>query len=125
MRELRLSRPATLVAKERTTLDAAWPGDVVGLVNAGFSIGDTIIDAKVSQQAACEHQPLPVFAPAVFARVVLSDNKKRKSFDKGIAQLANEGSVLLLKTRGRSGGVVCSLKCCNRACNWSTARHPL
>ena len=103
VRELRLSRPATLVAKERTTLDAAWPGDVVGLVNAGFSIGDTIIDAKVSQQAACEHQPLPVFAPAVFARVVLSDNKKRKSFDKGIAQLANEGSVLLLKTRGRSG----------------------
>ena len=36
VRELRLSRPATLVAKERTTLDAAWPGDVVGLVNAVF-----------------------------------------------------------------------------------------
>ena len=103
VRELRLSRPATLVARERTTLDAAWPGDVVGLVNAGFSIGDSIIAAQVSQQDACAHKPLPVFAPAVFARVILSNNSKRKSFDKGIEQLANEGSVLLLRARGRSG----------------------
>lgn len=103
LRELRLSRPATLVARERTTLDAAWPGDVVGLINSGFSIGDTIIDAHVAQRETCEHAALPVFAPAVFARVVLSDNSKRKSFDKGVEQLANEGSVLLLRARGRSG----------------------
>ncbi|TVR46538.1 MAG: peptide chain release factor 3 [Planctomycetota bacterium] len=103
LRELRLSRPATMVAQERTTLDAAYPGDVVGLLNAGFAIGDSIIAAGVSRQEACAHAPLPVFAPAVFARVVLSDNGKRKSFDKGISQLANEGSVLLLAARGRSG----------------------
>ena len=50
--------------------------------------------------AACEHQHFPIFAPAVFARVVLSDNKKRKSFDKGLGGV-NEGSVLLLRTRER------------------------
>ncbi|TVR16371.1 MAG: peptide chain release factor 3, partial [Planctomycetota bacterium] len=102
-RELRLSRPATLVAQERNTLDSAWPGDVVGLVNAGFSIGDTIISSTVSKQDAVEHQALPIFAPSVFARLVLSDSAKRKSFDKGIEQLSSEGSILLLHARGRSG----------------------
>jgi peptide chain release factor 3 len=97
VRELRLSRPHTLVARDRTTLDVAWPGDVVGLINAGFAIGDTLVAAQVSQQECFEHAELPAFPPEVFARIAPADLTKRKPFDKGMAQLAAEGAVQVLR----------------------------
>lgn len=97
VREVRLSRPATLVAKERSTLDVAFPGDVVGLINSGFSIGDTIIAKSVSQKDSFEHAALPSFPPECFARVAPSDLTKRKPFDKGMGQLAAEGAVQVLR----------------------------
>ena len=97
VREVRLSRPATLVAKERSTLDEAFPGDVVGLINAGFAIGDTIIAKSVAQKEAFEHAALPSFPPECFARVAPADLTKRKPFDKGMAQLAAEGAVQVLR----------------------------
>ena len=97
VREVRLSRPATLVAKERTTLEEAFPGDVVGLINAGFSIGDTILAKSVALKDAFEHAALPSFPPERFARVAPSDLTKRKPFDKGMAQLAAEGAVQVLR----------------------------
>jgi peptide chain release factor 3 len=98
VRELRLSRPQTLVARDRTTLDVAYPGDVVGLVNAGFAIGDTILSQGGPAKEGFEHAPLPQFPPEVFARVMPSDLTKRKSFDKGMAQLASEGAVQVLRS---------------------------
>lgn len=96
VREVRLSRPTTLVARERTTLDAAYPGDVVGLVNSGFAIGDTI--AVISGKTQFEHKPLPSFPPEVFARVSPIDLGRRKAFDKGLTQLATEGAVQILRS---------------------------
>ena len=93
VREVRLSRPATLVAKERSTLDEAFPGDVVGLINAGFAIGDTL-----SVKAGFEHQPLPQFPPEHFARIEPADLTKRKGFDKGMETLAGEGAVQVLRS---------------------------
>jgi peptide chain release factor 3 len=93
VRELRLSRPTTMVARSRTTLDVAYPGDVVGLVNAGFAIGDTI-----AVKGGFEHKPLPSFPPEVFARVSPNDLTKRKAFDKGLLQLASEGTVQILRS---------------------------
>jgi peptide chain release factor 3 len=98
MREVRLSRPQTLVARDRNTLDYAYPGDVVGLVNAGFAIGDTIIAQGGPAKDGFEHAPLPQFPPEVFARVMPNDLTKRKSFDKGMAQLASEGAVQVLRS---------------------------
>ena len=53
-KEMRLSRPHGMVAGERTTLDYAYPGDVIGVINPGvFAIGDTIsIDGRLQLQAA-------------------------------------------------------------------------
>jgi len=96
VRELRLSRPHTLLAQERTTLDQAWPGDVVGLINAGFAIGDTLVHASV--KPGFEHQVLPQFPPEVFAQVQPVDLTKRKQFDKGMLQLAQEGAVQVLRS---------------------------
>ncbi len=103
VRELRLSRPATLVARDRTTLDVAYPGDVVGLINAGFAIGDTIVDKSISLNNAFEHRPLPAFPPECFAKVSPADLTKRKAFDKGMSSLANEGAVQVLRSFDNPG----------------------
>ena len=45
--EVRLSRPHSLVAKERNTVDMAYPGDIIGIINPGqFAIGDTIFSHR-------------------------------------------------------------------------------
>jgi len=93
-REVRLSRPHSMVANERSTLDVAYAGDVVGLTNPGlFSIGDTI-----SLKGGFEHKPLPQFQPELFARIAPADLTKRKAFDKGLAQLTAEGTVQQLRS---------------------------
>ncbi|HEX6886385.1 MAG TPA: peptide chain release factor 3 [Planctomycetota bacterium] len=91
-RDLRLSRPHSMVAQERSTLDVAYPGDIVGLINRDtFRIGDTL-----SIKGGFEHKALPSFQPEVFARITPKELTKRKSFDKGLEQLVNEGAVQLL-----------------------------
>jgi peptide chain release factor 3 len=93
-REIRLSRPHGMIAGERTMLDYAYPGDVIGVINPGvFAIGDTI-----SLTGGFNFKPLPQFQPEIFARVQPKDVGKRKSFDKGILQLSNEGAVQLLRS---------------------------
>lgn len=92
-REIRLSRPHGMVAGERTTLDMAYAGDIIGVINPGvFSVGDTI-----SMRGGFNFKPMPQFQPEIFARVQPKDVGKRKSFDKGISQLAEEGAIQLLK----------------------------
>ena len=92
-REIRLSRPHGMVAGERTTVDFAYPGDIIGVINPGvFAIGDTI-----SVSGGFNYKPLPQFQPEVFARVHSKDVSKRKSFDKGVLQLTDEGAIQLLK----------------------------
>ncbi len=92
--EVRLSRPHSMVAKERNTVDVAYPGDVIGIINPGvFKIGDTI-----SLKGGFNFKPLPQFQPEVFARVRPTDTTMRKSFDKGIAQLAKEGTIQILRS---------------------------
>lgn len=91
-KEIRLSRPHGMVAGERTTLDLAYPGDIIGVINPGvFAVGDTI-----SQNGGFNFKPLPYFQPEIFARVYPKDVGKRKAFDKGVLQLTSEGAIQLL-----------------------------
>ncbi len=93
-REIRLSRPAKLVAGERVTLESAYPGDVIGVINPSlFQIGDTL-----SLTGGFQYKPLPQFQPEIFAKLYPKDVSKRKSFDKGILQLEGEGAIQMLKT---------------------------
>lgn len=92
-REIRLSRPHGMVAGERTMVDYGYAGDIIGVINPGvFSIGDTI-----SLTGGFNFKPLPQFQPEVFARVIPKDVGKRKSFDKGVTQLTDEGAIQLLR----------------------------
>ncbi len=101
-REIRLSRPHSMLAGERTTLDFAYPGDVIGVINPGlFAIGDTL-----SMTGGFRFKPLPQFQPEIFARLHPKDVGKRKSFDKGVLQLVDEGAIQLLKTQDREGDCI-------------------
>jgi peptide chain release factor 3 len=103
-REIRLSRPHGMVAGDRQTLDSAYPGDIVGVINPGLlAIGDTL-----SMEKGFRFPPLPQFQPEVFARVEPKDTAKRKSFDKGIEQLTDEGAILLLKEQDSLGRYIFS-----------------
>ncbi|MDG2148490.1 MAG: peptide chain release factor 3 [Planctomycetota bacterium] len=86
---VRLTRPHSIVAQERNTLDEAFPGDVIGLVSRdNFRIGDTL-----SLDGGFEHKPLPQFQPELFARIEPKAVSMRKRFDKGMKNLIAEGAV--------------------------------
>jgi peptide chain release factor 3 len=101
-KEVRLSRPHGMVAGERTTLDCAYPGDVIGVINPSlFAIGDTI-----SVSGGFNYKPLPQFQPEIFAKIYPKDVSKRKAFDKGVVQLSDEGAIQMLKSREREGELI-------------------
>lgn len=84
---------STVFGAERSTVDVAYPGDVVGLVNAtDLHIGDTLYDAT-----PVEFARIPRFPPEVFATARPFDTGKIKQFRKGLAQLDEEGVVQVLR----------------------------
>jgi peptide chain release factor 3 len=84
---------STVFGAERTTVDEAYPGDVVGLVNAtGLNIGDSLYEAT-----PVTFPPIPRFSPEVFASARPLDSGKAKQFRKGLAQLDEEGVVQVLR----------------------------
>jgi peptide chain release factor 3 len=92
-KEIRMNRPHSMLAGERTTTTEAVAGDVIGVINPGvFHIGDTL-----SLKGGFDFKPLPTFQPEFFARIAPKDTQKRKAFDKGIEQLCSEGAIQLLK----------------------------
>jgi peptide chain release factor 3 len=79
--------------RERETVEEAFPGDVIGLVNAtDLRIGDTIHDGP-----AVAFPPPPTFTPERFATATLSDRSKVKQFRRGLEQLDQEGVVQVLR----------------------------
>ena len=85
-RDLRLAYANQFMAQDRDTVDIAYAGDIVGLVDTGnFQIGDTITGGK-----SFKYPPLPSFAPEKFA---IKDPLKKKQLQKGVQQLSEEGTV--------------------------------
>jgi peptide chain release factor 3 len=86
-RKIRMTRPHRLFGRDRETIDEAFPGDVVGLVNPGlFSIGDTLCSS-----GSVAFDPIPRFPPECFGVLRNQDFAKQKQFQKGIQQLEEEG----------------------------------
>ena len=78
---------------ERQTVDEAWPGDIVGLVNAtDVRVGDTLYLAD-----PVEFPPIPSFAPEHFSIARTTDTSRFKQFRKGVEQLDEEGVVQVLR----------------------------
>ncbi len=86
----------SLFGAERLTVDDAWPGDVIGLVNASnLRIGDTLHDGEPVVFPA-----IPMFAPELIAVARPKDVSRHKQFRKGLDQLAAEGVVQVLHRHG-------------------------
>ena len=84
---------STVFGAERTTVDEAFPGDVVGLVNAtGLNLGDSLYETE-----PVRFPPIPRFSPEVFASARPLDSGKYKQFRRGLAQLDEEGVVQVLR----------------------------
>jgi peptide chain release factor 3 len=83
-----------MFGQERETVETAFPGDVIGLVNAtALRPGDTLYaDVPVV------YPPIPSFAPEHFAVVRCKDAGKYKQFRRGIDQLDTEGVVQVLSS---------------------------
>jgi peptide chain release factor 3 len=96
-KEIRLARAEQVMAKERTSVDEAYAGDIIGLFDPGlFRIGDTL-----STGGPLSFDSVPRFSPEYFARVALLDPMKRKQMQKGVEQLAEEGTLQLFLEPGR------------------------
>lgn len=88
-KKMRLARPTEFMAQDRSLIDQAYPGDIVGVHDPGLlSIGDTLTEGE-----KLHFQGIPVFAPEHFAMVQLQDPLKSKQLRKGLAQLGEEGAV--------------------------------
>ena len=87
---MRLAQPQQLMAQDRAIIDEAYAGDIIGVFDPGiFSIGDTICEKG---RDVC-FEGIPTFAPEHFAAVERVDTMKRKQFEKGIMQIAQEGAI--------------------------------
>jgi peptide chain release factor 3 len=94
-KEVKLANPVAFFGQERTTIDTAYAGDIIGIISPGlYRLGDVLFE-QASGGTVPQFHPLPRFAPDVYARIVLTDTGKAKQFRKGIAELADEGVVQL------------------------------
>lgn len=86
---IRMARPQTFMAQERNVVDAAFPGDIIGVFDTGkLRVGDT-----VSTKGQLKFGGIPRFAPEHFGQLRLKDPLKRKQLDTGLQQLAHEGVI--------------------------------
>lgn len=84
-----LKQPQQFMADEREAVEEAWAGDIIGLFDPGiYQLGDTL-----STGPRMRYENIPVFAPEFFNRMRSRDSMKRKQFQKGITQLAEEGAI--------------------------------
>jgi peptide chain release factor 3 len=102
-KDVRLANPTQFLARDRSTVEESFAGDVVGLHDTGtFEIGDTLTGGS-----SFAFEGIPSFAPEHFRRLALVDPMRRKQFSTGIEQLAQEGTVQLYRpAAGRYGDLV-------------------
>ena len=89
--KLRLAKPHSFLAQERSIVESAYPGDIVGLYDPGkLRLGDTLTEKK-----KIKFKGIPRFAPEFFARMELKDPMRRKHLSTGLEQLSQEGVIQL------------------------------
>jgi peptide chain release factor 3 len=90
-RKLKFSSPTSFMAEKKSVIDAAYPGDIVGVHDTGnFKIGDAVTEGEKLQ-----FQGMPSFSPEMFRYVENDDPNKFKQLSKGLDQLMDEGVAQL------------------------------
>ncbi len=92
-KEVTLSNATIFMAQDRTHVDEAYPGDIIGLHNHGtIKVGDTF-----SLKEPLKFTGIPHFAPEHFCRVRLKDPLRMKHLQKGLTQLSEEGAIQVFR----------------------------
>jgi peptide chain release factor 3 len=93
-KKVRLAQSQQFMAQERTTVEEAYAGDIIGVFDPGtFRIGDTL----VSGPKLFRYEGIPMFPAEHFAEVTAKDSSKRKQFQKGIQQISEEGAIQVFR----------------------------
>lgn len=88
-KNVKVADAVTFMAGDRTAVEMAISGDIIGLHNHGtIQIGDTFSEGEVLKFTGIPH-----FAPELFRRIRLQDPLKTKALQKGLQQLSEEGST--------------------------------
>ncbi|RAP31753.1 peptide chain release factor 3 [Candidatus Marinamargulisbacteria bacterium SCGC AG-343-D04] len=106
---LKFSNPTAFMAQEKSIVDTAYPGDIIGLHDTGnLRIGDTLTEGECISFIGIPH-----FSPEIFNFIINLDPLKSKQLNKGLEHLCEEG-VAQLFTRSSDSkkiiGVVGSLQ---------------
>jgi peptide chain release factor 3 len=92
-RQVRLAAPTTFMAQDKTVVDEAYAGDIIGIHDPGlYSISDTL-----SESENLKFMGIPDFAPEHFSRVYLEDPLRSKQLQQGLKQLSEEGATQLFQ----------------------------
>jgi peptide chain release factor 3 len=92
-KEVSLSNATIFMAQDRTNVEEAYPGDIIGIHNHGtIKIGDSF-----SIKEPLKFTGVPHFAPEHFCRVRLKDPLRIKHLQKGLTQLSEEGAIQVFK----------------------------
>jgi len=92
-KDVKIPDALTFLAADRGHVDAAYPGDIIGIHNHGtIRIGDTF-----TQGEDLFFTGIPSFAPELFRRAQLKDPLKMKQLQKGLEQLCEEGATQLFR----------------------------
>lgn len=90
-KDIRFANPATFMAQDKSVVEEAYPGDVIGLYDTGnFKIGDTLTEGEELM-----YKGIPSFSPEIFKEVINKDPMKSKQLEKGLQQLTEEGVAQL------------------------------
>lgn len=101
-KDLRFSNPYSFMARDKTVVEEAYPGDVVGLFDTGsFKIGDTLTEGEDFYFTG-----IPSFSPEIFKEVVNKDPMKTKQLEKGLLQLTDEGVAQLFTQFGGNKKII-------------------
>lgn len=88
-KEVKIADAVTFMAGDRSAVEEALAGDIIGLHNHGtIQIGDTFTEGE-----DLKFTGIPHFAPELFRRIRLKDPLKMKQLQKGLQQLSEEGST--------------------------------
>lgn len=101
-KDVRFSNPYSFLAREKTVVEDAFPGDVVGLFDTGnFKIGDTLTEGEDFFFTG-----IPSFSPEIFKEVVNKNPMKTKQLEKGLLQLTDEGVAQLFTQFGGNKKII-------------------
>ncbi|RRN77879.1 peptide chain release factor 3, partial [Pseudoxanthomonas sp. SGD-10] len=90
-KKMKFASPTSFMADNKSLVEEAYPGDVIGLYDAGnFKIGDTLTEGEKLQFLG-----IPNFSPEIFKELENTDPMKTKQLEKGIMQLSDEGVAQL------------------------------